>query len=54
MPLSLRLALTSVRKLFGEVGVAPAQPITDDLLLTQAGDVIITQDERALIKQEAS
>ena len=54
MPLSLRLALTSVRKLFGEVSVAPAQPITDDLLLTQAGDVIITQDERALIKQEAS
>ena len=53
MPLSLSLLLriSTFRRRFG---VTPTDDVIDDLLLTQSGDVIITQDNRGLIKQEAS
>jgi hypothetical protein len=52
MPLSLFLRISTIRRAFG--AVTPPVGVQDDLLLTQAGDVIITQDGRGLIKQEAS
>lgn len=50
MPLSLGLLLriSTFRRRFG---VTPTpDDVLDDLLLTQSGDVIITQDNRALIR----
>ena len=49
--LSLLLRVSTFRSSFG---LTPTDDVIDDLLLTQSGDVIITQDNRALIKQEAS
>lgn len=53
MPLNLFLRISTVRRAFAAITPTPSD-VQEDLLLTQAGDVIITQDDRGLIKQEAS
>ena len=53
MPLNLFLRISTIRRAFGAITPTPSG-VEEDLLLTQAGDVIITQDNRGLIKQEAS
>ena len=45
--LGLLLRISTFRRRFG---VTPTDDVIEDLLLTQSGDVIITQDNRALIR----